>query len=489
MRKSTVLAILMVLFLGAATRFIALTNLPIFADESIYIRWSQVMQAESNLRFLPLTDGKQPLFMWLTIPFLKLISDPLLAGRTLSAICGLITVIVVGLTARLMTKSTSIATLSALLYALLPFSIFFSRMALADAQLCLFLAVGFLFTYLTFTKLRLDTALLAGFGFGFAWLTKSPAMFGLGLSPLFILLTPKKPREVALASGLFLVSLLIAFSMYNILRLGPEFHQIALRNQDYVFPLSEVLGHPFNPLLPHLKDSWDFLFFYCTPLVLLFITFGLIIKNYPKEKIILAAWAIVPIVAQSAIAKAFTARYILFTTPYLVILAAIGMHWLTRHRLGQIIVALVLVQLSYTNFQLIFLPENAGLPRIERSGYLEEWTAGQGIKEIADQLLSLDPSTPIVVGSEGFFGTPFNGLQAYLNSARNITVIGTGVEHASIPQDLINATADNDVYWVVNSHRFHLPGSEPHLKLISSYPKAVQSNGSRQSLLFFKLVP
>src|SRR5574343_1375587 len=74
-------------------RFYHLTILPVFADEAIYIRWAQVMKAEETLRFLPLSDGKQPLFMWVIIPFLKLISDPLIAGRIVSVLCGLGTMV------------------------------------------------------------------------------------------------------------------------------------------------------------------------------------------------------------------------------------------------------------------------------------------------------------------------------------------------------------------------------------------------------------
>ena len=75
---------LLILVLAAVLRFVNLNSLPIFADEAIYVRWSQVMRAESSLRFLPLSDGKQPLFMWATIPILKIFTtDPLLAGRTL----------------------------------------------------------------------------------------------------------------------------------------------------------------------------------------------------------------------------------------------------------------------------------------------------------------------------------------------------------------------------------------------------------------------
>src|SRR3989344_4563676 len=62
---------LFILLLASALRIWNLTSWPIFADESIYIRWSQVMRAEPSLRFLPLSDGKQPLYMWATTPFLK----------------------------------------------------------------------------------------------------------------------------------------------------------------------------------------------------------------------------------------------------------------------------------------------------------------------------------------------------------------------------------------------------------------------------------
>ena len=78
-------------------RFYKLLSLPVFVDESIYIRWSQVMRAEPTLRFLPLSDGKQPLFMWLVIPALKLFQDPVFAGRTISVVAGFATLVPVKL--------------------------------------------------------------------------------------------------------------------------------------------------------------------------------------------------------------------------------------------------------------------------------------------------------------------------------------------------------------------------------------------------------
>src|SRR3990167_653052 len=78
-----------------ALRLFNLIGIPVFVDEAIYIRWSQIMRAESTLRFLPLSDGKQPLFMWITMPFIKFIPVPLFAGRLASVLAGLFSMVAI----------------------------------------------------------------------------------------------------------------------------------------------------------------------------------------------------------------------------------------------------------------------------------------------------------------------------------------------------------------------------------------------------------
>ena len=75
---------LLILILALFLRLFNLNHLPIFADEAIYVRWAQVMRVEPSLRFLPLQDGKQPLFMWSVILMFKVFTDPLVAGRLVS---------------------------------------------------------------------------------------------------------------------------------------------------------------------------------------------------------------------------------------------------------------------------------------------------------------------------------------------------------------------------------------------------------------------
>lgn len=86
-----------VLLLGFAkilffiTRLYNIKLLPIFNDEGIYIHWAKVAWHDASWRFISLTDGKQPLQTWGTIPFLKLFpNDALLAGRLFSVATGFV---------------------------------------------------------------------------------------------------------------------------------------------------------------------------------------------------------------------------------------------------------------------------------------------------------------------------------------------------------------------------------------------------------------
>lgn len=484
-----------ILLLAAIVRFTNLNSLPIFADESIYIRWSQVMRAEPSLRFLPLSDGKQPFYMWATIPFFKIISDPLLAGRALSGLAGLATTIGVGIASYILFHNRRQALVSALIFAALPYAVFFDRMALSDSLLSMFLVWTFIFSHLSFQHRRLDLSMFAGFTLGFAWLTKSPAIFAFLLLPLNLFFLPKLNFKSILHTVYYLLFTYgIAFGMYNILRLGPEFQMIALRNKDYVFPWLQVLLHPLDPLKPHLKDSLRFYLYFATPFGLLSAFWG-IFSGRRGPRFLLAFWWLIPILVQSFLAKQFTARYLLFTVPFAVILMGNAIEHLgqrtKKHFLVFVAASMIVIPAIYLDYLFITQPESAHLPRIERSGYLEEWTAGYGLRDISQKLKLAAQSGSVLVGSEGFFGTPFDALQLYLNNFPNVRVIGVGVWIDSVHEKLINALADNQVFLVVNSTRFHANPDDliPKLKLISSYPKAIRPNGSQEYLLFFQVLP
>jgi len=494
--KWTITAGLGIFVLALGIRVYNLTILPVFVDEAIYVRWAQVMKAESTLRFLPMSDGKQPLFMWLVIPFLKFISDPLFAGRIVSVLSGIGTLLAIFLLSYQLFKSKKVALISSFLYAISPYAVFFDRMALADSLLSMFGVWVLLLGIYTVKKLRLDCAMFTGFTLGGALLTKSPALFFAILLPSAWILSDYKKSKKTIAIHLFklicltVVTYIIGYGLYSILRLGPNFQMIGLRNQDYVYPLSHLWINFKDPFIPHLKD---FIVWFWTmgpslvlPVALLGMFFGF--KKYFKEILLLSGWFLLPILVQSEFAKVFTARYIFFALPYLFVLS--GVVFLTKSKLlnkaAILIVIVIVFQATQFDFLLLTNPQKANLPRGERSGYLEEWTAGQGIKEVAGYLRAenaKNPNEQIIVGTEGYFGTLPDGLQMYLNDVPKIVIVGVGIDIRETPQSLIEAfEAGNKTYLVINKSRFKGDADLQGFKLISGFPKLPRLTDSREYL-------
>lgn len=106
-----------------SSRLINLTLIPIFTDEAIYIRWGQIALQDPVHRFISLEDGKQPMFVWLMLPALKLISDPLMAGRLVSVFSGSLTLVgLIALSWKLFGEK--IGWLTGFIYIISPFSFF-----------------------------------------------------------------------------------------------------------------------------------------------------------------------------------------------------------------------------------------------------------------------------------------------------------------------------------------------------------------------------
>lgn len=460
--KSIILLVVICLFF-LFTRLYNLETLPVFGDEAIYVRWSQIIKSVDSLRFIPQTDGKQPLFMWATALNLKFF-EPLIAGRLISVLAGL------GSTVLLYLISGSF--LPSLIYTLLPFTFFFDRLATADNLLSFF---GLFSLYLSLKlsqKPRFDLSILLGAVLGLAWLTKSPAIYFIVLTLVtFVTTNPKNLRKVYYP----LISAFIAFCIYNILRLGPQFSQIAIRNRDYVWPILEILKHPLDPLIPHLKDVIRLYSYYLSiPLILspiLYIFFKKKIK-LNRDSLIFLLWWLLPLIANAAMAKVFTARYILFTLPPLILLFAIFLNPLFKKNLW-ILLLLLFIPNIWRIYQISFTPSKLKLPSIE-TGYIYSWTSGWGIKESADYLITRSKVANVIVGTEGFFGTLPDGLQIYTNQIPQLTVFGVGIDITEIPAKLIDARNHGDeVYLLFNSSRLKISSEDrDKLVLVKDFIKA-----------------
>lgn len=461
LKNSLILSIICIIFL--LSRLYNLNSLPVFGDEAIYIRWSQIIKSVDTLRFIPLTDGKQPLFMWLNAVTLRFVSDPLLSGRLISVFSGLGSLIVLYL--------ISNSFLPSLIYLFLPFTFFFDRLATADSLLSFF-GIFSLFLSLKLAKYpRFDLAMLLGAILGLAWLTKSPAIYFIVLALLtFIIYNPKNIKKLYFP----LLSVFISFIIYNLLRLGPQFSQIALRNKDYILPLTEILKHPLDPLIPHLKDIFKIYIYYLSFPILLSPFLYFIFKQKIKFKsvfLIYCAWFFLPLIANSAMAKVFTARYILFTLPTLILIFSHFLNKLFNKKYFYLLLLFFIPNL-WRIYQISFRPQNLKLPSTE-TGYVVDWTSGWGIKQASEYLISRSKEVNVIVGTEGYFGTLPDGLQIYTNQLPQLTVFGVGVDITEIPEKLIDAKNYGDeVYLLFNASRLKLSSADVStLTLVKSTPK------------------
>ncbi len=499
-REILILVGLAVLFL-----FLRLPNLtlqPIFADEAIYIRWAQVIRSEPTLRFLPLSDGKTPLFMWVMIPLFKFIHDPLLAGRFLSVISGFFTLLgVFFLSKKVFNLRTALW--ASLLYVVTPYTIFFDRMALVDSMLAAFTIWSCYFAIWLVSNLRLDIAMVLGYFLGGGILTKTPGMLNLTLLPLTVIgFVRRKGGKNALVRLLVLwgVAIGIALVMYNVLRLGPNFQMLSSRNTDYIFSPLELAGRPFDPFIPHFHDisdwfpkllTWPILF--CVVMGMIYIIYVIWQQMFRGPSLwggIILLWALLPLLLNMAFLRTFTARYLLSEIPLFLVIAGFGVTKILPRlayikRFPIFLMLLVLLPLPlYFDYLLLVSPANAPLPKEERKGYFEDWTAGYGFSDIAKFLIEKSTTQKVVLGTAGFFGTLPDGIQIYLDKAQ-IQIVGSS---ATVSAQIRNAAKENLTYFLGNKK--DLENKIKGIILVKEYPKLKPLDGSgADATVLYEVLP
>ncbi len=117
-------------FVGFFLRFVHLSSLPIFNDEAIYGHWLQLIQGQNWL--VSFSDGKLPLFYWVSAVVAWLINDPVLGLRIVAATSGVIGIL--GLyKAGSMIWDARVGLAAAWIYAVIPYVVFNNRLGLADS--------------------------------------------------------------------------------------------------------------------------------------------------------------------------------------------------------------------------------------------------------------------------------------------------------------------------------------------------------------------
>jgi len=451
-------AVLLLVLSYFLIRIINLTTLPIFTDEAIYIRWAQIAKADAAWRFISLTDGKQPFLIWVMMITLKLISDPLFAGRFVSVITGVFSMLGVGLVSWEIFKDKKIAFLSSLLYLFSPFFLIYDRMALMDSMVAMFSIWSIFFALLLVKFQRLDIALILGIFLGGGVLTKTSGFINIYLLPLTLIFfdSKKKKSTRRLIKWIGLVFVAVVFSQlyYGILRLSPWFHMIAQKDTTFVYPFGEW-RYTLRFFVGNLNGLFNWLSAYLTyPVVFMIAVALLFARDKWKGKIYLLLFFLVPFLGLALFGKVLYPRFILFMSLPLLMLASWGLSFIVFKFKAKIVTFCLLILFflypAYVDYKILFSIVTAPIPEADSGQYINDWPAGWGIREVVDIMEREAKDKKVAVYTDGTFGLLPYGLEIYLIGNPNVEIIGLWPIPKKMPESVIAKIEEKETYFVLN---------------------------------------
>jgi 4-amino-4-deoxy-L-arabinose transferase-like glycosyltransferase len=429
----TLLLIAGLVALFLATRLINLTKLPMFTDEAIYIRWSQIGSRDANWRFISLVDGKQPLFTWIMMVFLRFFRDPLVAGRLVSVMAGFFTAIGVYVTAHELFKSKKTAVIASLLYILIPFGLVYDRMALYDSLTATLSIWNLYLAILLVRRVRLDVALLLGLGLGLGMLNKTSGFLSLYMLPGTLLLFnwqhDGRVRRLFRWIVFTIIAAIISQLLYSVLRLSPLYAMVGQKDAVFVYTFHEWLMHPFNFLLGNIHGLFDWAIHYLTwPIFVASLLAGFSLWKRPLEKLVLLGWWFAPFFALALDGRVLYPRFILFMIIPLMILAALTVQWVWEHFQGSVwrwvLLAILFFVSIYTDYFVIMNPLYAPIPSADAGQYIDNWPSGWGVSQVNTYLLAQSKKGKVTVYTDGTFGLLPYAIEIYLVDNPNMKIQG-----------------------------------------------------------------
>lgn len=440
-------------------RFYNILSLPIFTDEAIYVRWAQIAKDDANWRFISLTDGKQPLFIWIVMVVMKFVNNPLLAARSVSAGAGFVTTIGIFFLGYELFRNRWVGILSSLLYVIFPMALLYDRMALYDSLVGTFSIWGLYFAILLIRRLRLDVALVLGMLGGAGVLNKTSGFFSLYLLPFTLLLfnwNNYKTIKIKLLKWISL-ALIVAISIYlyySVLRLSPFFHIISEKNAIFVYPFHEWIKHPFTYFLSNLLiGQWNWFITYITwPILILIIASFFISKTYFREKSLVFLWFLVPFVALALFGKTIYPRFIFFMILPLLPLAAYTLYMLygvIKNKLLYLIIIIFTTMLFLkADFLILTDFKSSPIHYSDLNQYNNDWPSGEGVRESIDFFKRQAEKEKILIATQGTFGLMPYAYEIFLLDNKNIEIKGFWPISDTPPEEVLKISKKMPVYFV-----------------------------------------
>jgi 4-amino-4-deoxy-L-arabinose transferase-like glycosyltransferase len=425
----------------------------------------------------------------LIVPFLRIVDDPLVAGRLVSVGAGALSTLGMFLMGRDF-EDSRFGAWSAFFYVICPFTIWYDRLAITESLL---LAV-FIFSLYFAVRAAVSGNLfyLAGTGItaGLALLTKGTAAVLFMIVPFACVLDRavhkgrQKARHLLRWLSAVALSLLLGYGIYSLLRFKISFGILLDTSSNRTLPLSGLIKNPFGLLPTNVEFLLRNLFVMLTPVFFVVCLLGLLsglLKRW-RPSIFICIWLLIVAVTITATSVSKFPRFFLILVPPLLFGAAYAVTRLLalfrkvrkyEGKRGLVVVTALLFFLLLAavapvgvNMALIIAdPASAWLPEEVRSQYVDGWTAGWGIEEIAGYLEEEGGKREIMVGTDGGLFPGF-ALDVYIKG-------NPGIDYFVAPLDQLREWMESDVenrpcYLILND-RYELPPVWP-LREIKRFP-------------------
>jgi len=484
-----------------------LLSVPVYLDEAIYVNWGYMFKTNRNLAYLPMQNGKTPLYFWIISFFYDYFNQPLIAARFISEVAGLGTMLLGWwLTKKLFDQKTAFIFLP--LYALIPYAQFIERMAFADSlQVFWGMAAITLAVYSLDLKFSIKNIFrqifigsLTGIILGLGFMTKSSAKIYLFSIFLILFLQILKNFKNIKKSSLVLLFGIFSWLTYSEVLTAFKtassrfFLNIAEKEKLLTYSPREVLQNPFNlAYLKHLPLVSGYFFHYITIPVLILTAFSLfkIAQKRNFNGLIFFLTGTFVFSGIFFVSKTPASRYFFPVVPFIIILASYGLKEITKSiknkRLNIIAIISIFTPLLWFSYRISGNAQYAFWHPEDRHYLYESSLSGIGVQEVIQYLKNQLQTSEVVLAVDSFWGQP-DYINLMLQKEKHQFLLKKyGNLHDSY-NDLEGDLANSKVFLL--SLRENSSSLEnQNLKLIKSFSRATQKNGKTDQVYFYEMLP
>ncbi|MBV8080645.1 MAG: hypothetical protein JO186_09780 [Actinobacteria bacterium] len=387
------------------TRLWLVAKFPYFIDEGLLAAY-----AYDRNKLYSLDQGVRPGLTWFTTAGMWLHIPPLVAIRLAAVLFGL-----VGLVAGAMLAARFVGRMAAAAFVVLalltPCLFLYDALGLREPVVSGLVVAAFLLELELARRPSLRTAALLGLCFaGILWV-HDLGKIALYFAPLSLVYFPfRSPERTRLAVrwvGCAAVSLLLAFLATVPLRFESSYAQLGETEQKIgaTRTVSAFLAHALRAVDASWPGVRDALTGYVTYPVLALALVGLLLglRRHPRFTALVGIWGLALIAAILSLAATPFPRYFAVVTPFLLLLAAIGVEelaaWVPRPLLVVAVVAALVPALVF-DVAVTRDPVSASYPPIDKAQYITGYAAGTGVRQAVDELRSIAHGRQLVVLSD-----------------------------------------------------------------------------------------